>query len=224
MPANGNHEGDWEPPDELGPAGLDQLRAEHLRLSDLNRWGGALIGVGWVHLGFFLICQIVYTTGNRQAIPILALWLGELVSILLTLRWVLGPAWAYRSTLGNLVFKIWVTFLILSFNVASLNHLSGSSVDWFKPIWATLSTFVFMMLTFLFSPWFFAGAVQMYFTGLAMVALPAWNYLIYGASWCLALTTIGTILIARHRPLRFPSRSGSEGGDRSRSESTSIRI
>jgi hypothetical protein len=210
MSANPNHTGDQEPSAGLNPTGLALLRIENRRQVDLNRWGGSLIAVGWIHLGYFLICQIVYTSGNLDALPMLSLWLAELVTILLTMGWILGPGWTRQSTLTNLVFKIWVTFLILSFNVASLNQLSGLSTDWFKPIWATLSTFVFMMLTFLFTPWFFAGAVQMYFTGLLMVVLPAWNYLIYGASWCLALTVTGTILVLRHRPKREPARAGTD--------------
>ena len=56
-----------------------------------------------------------------------------------------------------------------------------------------------MMLAYLYSSWFFAAAVVMYLTGLLMVRLPAWNYLIYGASWCLVLQVIGARLMVLRR-------------------------
>ena len=65
------------------------------------------------------------------------------------------------------------------------------------------------MLTFLFSPWFFLGAAQMYFTGLLMILLPAWTFGLYGLAWCVSLNTIGGVLIYRF------SGAGRKPGDES---------
>jgi len=182
---------------DTGLIGFEPLRTEFLRNTDLPRLGSALMAVGWIHLGCFLVCQIIYTSGNRDSLPILAVWAVELLAVLGTMRWILGVGWRFQSTLMAMIFKIWVTFLILSFNMASLNKFTGFGIEWFKPAWVTLSTFVFMMLTFLFSPWFFLGAAQMYFTGLLMILLPAWTFGLYGLAWCVSLNVIGWTLIYR---------------------------
>ena len=83
----------------------------------------------------------------------------------------LGRGWIRSSTAMNLVAKLWTTFLILSFNVVTLNSLTGFELHWYKPVWATLSTFLFASLAWLFTPWFLVPAVQMWATGLLMVNL-----------------------------------------------------
>ena len=209
QPADWSHTAVVEPSPPQGAIGLEPLRAEFLRKTDLPRLGSALRAVGWIHFGCFLVCQIIYTSGNRDAWPILAVWATELVAVLGAMRWILGVGWRFQSTLMGMIFKIWVTFLILSFNMASLNQFTGFGIEWFKPAWVTLSTFVFMMLTFLFSPWFFLGAAQMYFTGLLMILLPAWTFGLYGLAWCVSLNTIGGVLIYRF------SGAGRKPGDES---------
>ena len=99
----------------------------------------------------------------------------------------------------NLVAKLWISFLIVSFNAVSLNSFTGFELSWYKPVWATLSTFLFATLAWLFTPLFFIPAVQMWLTGLLMISLPTWSYLIYGVSWWLALMGIAARLRQRER-------------------------
>ena len=72
--------------------------------------------------------------------------------------------------------KLWTTFLILSFNLVTLNSFTGFELAWYKPVWATLSTFLFASLAWVFSPWLFVPAVQMWATGLLMVNFPDWCF------------------------------------------------
>ena len=170
-----------------------------LRALALRRpWGQALMAIGWVHLGFFLVCQAVYSMGNRSPVLWLVLWAAEVFALFVTMRTVAGRDWIRESPTLALIARVWITFLILSFNVASLNQLTGWSVDWFKPVWCTLASFGFATMAWLFGSRLLIPAVQMYFTGLLMVRFPSWNYLIHGASWCLALQYVGWDLI-RHR-------------------------
>jgi hypothetical protein len=92
------------------------------------------------------------------------------------------------------VVRVWATYLILAFNAATMNSLMGWSADWFKPSWATLATFGFATMAWLFGLRFLIPAVQMYFTGLLMVQFPHYQYLIFGLSWWLALQAIGLVL------------------------------
>ncbi|MFO0911255.1 MAG: hypothetical protein U0794_23440, partial [Isosphaeraceae bacterium] len=148
-----------------------------------RRWGHALMAIGWVHLAFFIVCQAVYTAGVRTSLPSLILWSSELGTVLLALRLVAGKDWLRASPAIGLIARIWITFLILSFNVATLNTLTGFSVDWFKLVWCTLSSFGFATMAWLFGLRFLFQAFQMYFTGLLMARFPEWNYVIYALSW-----------------------------------------
>ena len=121
-------------------------------------------------------------------IPCSGLWSWR--GFWLVLRAVLGRGWMRSSHAVNLVAKLWISFLIVAFNAVSLNSFTGFELSWYKPVWATLSTFLFATLAWLFTPLFFIPTVQMWLTGLLMVSFPTWSYLIYGVSWWLALMGI----------------------------------
>lgn len=182
-------EHDWQTPF------LEELR----RLGSLRPWGRALMAIGWIHLGFFLVCQAVYTSGERGKWASLLLWSLELATVFMTMKFVAGKGWLYESSIVRLIFRIWVTFLILSFNTATLNTLTGFQIDWFKPVWCTLASFGFATSAWLFGLRFLIPAFQMYFTGLIMVRYPQWNYLIHGISWCVALQFVGWDITRRRQ-------------------------
>jgi hypothetical protein len=176
---------------------IAELRDVGLR----RRWGPAVMAVGWVHLLFFLVCQTVYNTGMRAPWASILLWSTEIGAVLLATRLTAGKGWLQASPSIGLIARVWITFLILSFNVASLNTLTGFGVDWFKPVWCTLASFGFATMAWLFGLRYLIPAFQMYFTGLLMVRFPQWNYLIHGVSWCAALQVIGYDLARRRESL-----------------------
>ena len=142
------------------------------------------MAVAWIHLFTFLACQ---RASRPAALSVtcrhLVLWIVELAAVIVTMRRVAGLGWFWSSPAINVIARLWVTFLILSFNVATLNALTGWESLWFKASWGTLSTFLFAALAWLFTPKFLIPAVQMYFTALLMARFPEWNNLIYGVSW-----------------------------------------
>jgi hypothetical protein len=174
-----------------------ELVADLERVALRDRWGLAMMILGWVHLAVFLTCQFLYTLGDRRNSHFLGLWGLEFFANLWVIRRVAGPGWYCASPLGGILVRIWATFLILSFNVATLNSLTGFSIEWFKAVWATLSTFGFAATAYLVNLWYFVPAVQMYFTGLAMIVCPNWQYLIYGVSWWASFQGIGLVLESR---------------------------
>jgi hypothetical protein len=200
-----------DPPRNGHPHGWRFLLMADLTDQALRRaWGPAVMAVGWVHLAFFLVCQAVYAAGVRAEWPSLVLWGAELAAVLLALRLVAGAGWFKASPAVGLILRVWVTFLILSFNVASLNTLTGWSLDWFKPVWCTLASFGFATMAWLFGLRFLVPAFQMYFTGLLMVRYPDWNYLIHGLSWCAALQYVGWDLHRRGTRLQLLFRQRNE--------------
>lgn len=172
--------------------------AELDRVASDQRWGRLLIVLAAVHLVGASLCQTAFLTVGptvRWLYPML--WLAELGSALLIARTLNGPGWMTASPMSSVLVRVWATYLILCFSLASLNAWSGWSHDWFKPIWCTIGTFGFATMAWLVSLWFLIPAFQLYFTALLMVKFPEWNFLIHGLSFGLALTGIGVVLERR---------------------------
>lgn len=164
-----------------------------------DRWGLALMAVGWVHLAVILVCHLLHISGDHHEIHYVLAWGLELFGVVLVLRLIAGPGWFRSTPLAGLIARVWITFLILSFNLASLNNLTGMDQLWFKPPLSTLSSFGFMTMAYLLGWRYFILAVQMYFTGLLMALNPDQSYLIYALSWWVALQGIGLILERRRQ-------------------------
>ena len=193
--------------DQGRPFGWKFLLLDELRQVALRRpWGSALMAIGWIHLAFFIVCQVAYTEGVRASWVSLLLWGAEIGSIVLAMRLIAGRDWIRDGPAIELIVRVWITFLILSFNIASLNTLTGWSMDWFKPVWCTLASSGFATMAWLFGLRFLVPAFQMYFTGLLMVRFPEWNYLIHGISWWAALQVLGWDLTRRREQLATLSR------------------
>ena len=163
-----------------------------------GRWDLGLMVLGWVHLVFFLVQHALHVMNDPHYWHFLALWVTEIAADLLLMRKICGKGWARCCPMAGLVFRIWVTFLILSFAVVALNASVGlETLIWYKNAWTVLSSFGFMMMAYLISARFFWLAVQMALTGLLIVRAPEDAFLIYGVSWCLALQIIGWTLRIR---------------------------
>jgi hypothetical protein len=180
------------------PTSLPDCRAalveDLVRVAVRDRWGRGLMVVGWIHLGFFLVCQALYARGDRAPSHFIPLWMADLAALLITFRRLAGPGWVRATPLAGVIVRVWATYLILTFNAATMNSLMGWSADWFKPSWTSLATFGFATMAWLLGLRFLIPAVQMYFTGLLMVRFPEYNYLIFGLSWWVALQAIGLSL------------------------------
>ena len=169
---------------------LEELNESPVR----RRLSLALAGVACIHLAIFVLCQAISAPEIRQDMRHPALWLIELIAVLLFLNRSLGRGWYRSTTAMTLVAKLWTTFLIISFNAVTLNALTGFDLYWYRPVWASLSTFFLASLAWLFTPWFLIPAVQMWVTGLLLVHLPDWGFLVYGVSWWIALLGIAVVL------------------------------
>jgi hypothetical protein len=173
------------------------------RVAARDRWGLALLAVGWIHLGFFLVNQLLFWRHDPHDSHFVALWFLEVAAVVGSFRLVAGRGWHRSTPLAGIVVRVWATFLILCFSVATLNSLSGPAADWFKLPWCTLSSFGFATMAWLLSSWFLVFAFQMYFTGLLIALHPGSSYLIHGLSWWLALQAIG-VALERRRARRGP--------------------
>jgi hypothetical protein len=164
-----------------------------------GRWSLALIAVAWIHLTSFLVCHTLQTPSGDGDPRHILVWFTELVLVFVAMRAVAGRGWFWSPPAIHLVGRLWLTFLILSFSLSTLNATIGWETLWFKAAWGTLSSFFFAILAWLYTPWFLILAVQMYFTALLMARFMAWNNLIYGVSWWLALMAIAATVGRRER-------------------------
>ncbi len=186
------------------PSGLAADIADLDRVALRDRWGLALVRLGWVHLAIFSICQFLYGRGDRAESHFLPLWGVDLLgAVLIFRRTIREPI----PSLFTLVVRIWITFLILTFSTATMNSLVGFETDWFKAVWATLSTFGFATMAWIFHLRFLIPAVQMSLTAMLIARYPDFAYGIYGVSWWVALNAVGLTLERR----RVDSMAGIDG-------------
>lgn len=164
-----------------------------------GRWPAAFLAIGWIHLAYFLVLQQIDDNQPHSDLRHPLIWLLELATVLGVLTWAGGVRWFSASPAVGVFARLWGTFLILSFNLSAMNAQTGWSMNWYKPVWANLSAFLFAMLGSFFQPRYFLLAVLMFVTGLAMLHLPEWDYLIYGSSWWICLQIIGIGLLRRKR-------------------------
>jgi hypothetical protein len=205
--------GSTRPAREVRPPGLAGDVAEFRQVTLTDRWAFGLVAIGWVHLGTFLTCHIMFKSGNLSPPPYLALWLLEFLAVFAVLRkMVTGNGKHPAPPLVGLLARVWITFLILGFSVASLNNLTGRPPDWFKPVWGTLSTFGFAMMAWLVNLWFLLPAVQMSLTGVLMARFPADAYLIYGISWWVVLHLLALVLERLRREALARGETGQSAG------------
>lgn len=174
------------------------------RVAARDRWGRAFLCIGVIHCAAFAVCEFLHTSGILHESPYVAIWLLELAAVLMTMQFFAGRYWWRATPLAGILGRVWGTFLLLSFNLTTMNSLTGiEASDWFKPALTNQATFAFAITAYLLSPRYFIPAVQMYFTGLLMIALPRHSYAIHGISWLSILVALGVIL-ERRRSRLFP--------------------
>lgn len=159
-----------------------------------GRWSRAIAAVAWIHLAAFATCHVLHRPGQESDPRHLIIWFLELVAVFVAMRLVVGKGWFWSPPAIHLIGRMWLTFLILSFSLSTLNHVIGWQTLWFKAGWGTLSSFLFATLAWLITPRFLILAVQMYLTALLMARFMDWNNLIYGASWWIALMVIALFI------------------------------
>jgi hypothetical protein len=167
-----------------------------LRIAALrDRWSLGLMAIAWVHLATFLASHAMYRAGDLAPPRFLLIWFVEmLVVVLLIRRMVTNNGRHPAPPLVGLLARVWITFLILGFSLASTNNLMGMPPEWFKPAWGTLSTFGFAMMAWILSLWFLVPAVQMSLTAMMMARWTPHAYLIYAVSWWIALHLVALAL------------------------------
>jgi hypothetical protein len=164
-----------------------------------GRWSRALTAVACIHLLAFVICHSLHSPTRGADPRHILVWFIELVAVFVAMRIFAGKGWFWSPQSIHFVGRLWLTLLILSFSLSTLNATIGWETLWFKAAWGTLSSFFFATLAWLITPRFLFLAVQMYMTALLMARFMHWNNLIYGVSWWLALIEVAWVVRRRER-------------------------
>jgi len=200
--------------DELAtPSQLDQF----VRLARRRHWGLSLLLVGWLHLLAFSLCYyLTVARGYHEAAGYLTIWVGELCGMGLIFRLCGGPPTAdSRPPLARFVIRVWAAYLVLAFNLGTLNTLRGHRLFELFPAMASLASFAFVVLAVTVSRRFFVAVLVMFAAGLLMAAYLLQAYLIFGVAWWLILNGIGLVLLSARRwqPARTPALSAPRVAD-----------
>jgi hypothetical protein len=197
----------WE---ELStPPQIDQLG----QLARRRNWGLSLLLVGWLHLLAFSLCYyLTVARGYHEAAGYLAIWVAELCGVGLIFRLCGGPRTANtRHPLERFVVRVWAAYMVLAFNLGTMNTLLGHRLFELFPAMASLASFAFVVMAVTVSRRFFVGVLVMFAAGLLMAANLLHAYLIFGLAWWLVLNGIGLMLLSAGRcwPARTPPISAS---------------
>jgi hypothetical protein len=176
-----------------------------------GRWSRALMAVAWIHLVAFIICHNLHSPRQDSDPRHIAVWFIELVAVFVAMRIFAGKGWFWSPQAIHFIGRLWLTLLILSFSLSTLNATIGWQTLWFKAAWGTLSSFFFATLAWLITPRFLILAVQMYVTALLMARFMDGNNLIYGFSWWLALMEVAWMV--RRRERQFGHAAGGDSLD-----------
>jgi hypothetical protein len=156
--------------------------------------------LGWEHLAACALSHYLLENARIQSPwPYAALWLGQVVMAVsaVTLARRLTPLG--RSPLQKGVDRVWLVFLLLCWNVAILNVVTGQALFVFLPVLATLSSFAFLVLTSSLSRRFLPAALVMCAVGGLMARFPAYSFLLYGAGWLVVLQALGVVFFRKRR-------------------------
>lgn len=179
------------------------LEIDEAILKGDGRWLCALMAVAWIHLLAFMVCHNLHSPRQDGDPRHILVWFIELVTVFVAMRIFAGKGWFWSPQAIHFIGRLWLTLLILSFSLSTLNATIGWQTLWFKAAWGTLSSFFFATLAWLITPRFLILAVQMYVTALLMARFMEWNNLIYGVSWWLALMLIAWTVRATEREHRY---------------------
>lgn len=190
-------------------------REQLARVARARNWGPALVLAGWLHLGAFLVCYYLTVVEDYHDAPgYLLTWGAELAGGWLIFRLCAGPRRDAqpRHPLHALIRHVWITYLVLAFNLASMNTLRGHAMFELFPATATLASFAFVLMALLVHPRFYAAVLLMFASGLLMAAYQRHAFLISALAWWLVLNATGLSL---WRPrLLGRERRGTSGADR----------
>ncbi len=194
-------------------------RAELAERARRQRWGLALLLVGWLHLAAFGVCEYLTVWLDYQhAAGYVAIWMGELLTLGLIVRLCGGPRPPDQApALQRFIVRVWVSYFLLAFNLGTMNTLRGSAMFELFPAMASLASFAFLVMTFAVNRWFFAAVLVMFSTGLLMAANLLHSYLFFALGWWLILEGVGLRLWLDRGPefgrpacagMRIPSGAG----------------
>ncbi len=182
-----------DPPTAVAPHHLGRIARE-------RRWDVAFMLLGWWHLVAFGACYYLTIAADYHgSIGYLLIWTGELAGAWLIFRSCGGPRGAAQpvGSLEQLVRRVWLAYLVLAFNLGSLNSLRGHRLFEFFPAIASLASFALIVMSVTVDRRFFVAVVVMFASGLLMAANLLHAYLIFALAWWAILNGIGIALFLR---------------------------
>ncbi len=170
------------------------------RIAHERRWGLALVLLGWWHLLAFGGCYYLTIAAEYHGLAgYLLIWIGELAGTWLIFRGCGGRRRADQpvAPLEQFVRRVWLAYLVLAFNLGTLNTLRGHRLFEFFPAMASLASFAMIVMSVTVDRRFFAAVVVMFASGLLMAANLLHAYLIFALAWWAILNGIGTVLLRK---------------------------
>jgi hypothetical protein len=181
----------------------EAARRHLARIAHERRWDVAFVLLGWWHLAAFSVCySLTIAADYHGSAGYLLIWIGELAGTWLIFRACGGRRGPDQPVgpLEQLIRRVWLAYLVLAFNLGSLNTLRGHYLFEFFPAIASLASFALIVMSVTVDRRFFAAVVVMFASGLLMAAFLLHAYLIFALAWWAILIGIGIAQFRRRAP------------------------
>ena len=90
-----------------------------------GRWSRALMAVAWIHLLAFFVCHLLHSPRQDSDPRHILVWFIELVTVFVAMRIFAGKGWFWSPQAIHFIGRLWLTLLILSFSLSTLNAAIG---------------------------------------------------------------------------------------------------
>jgi hypothetical protein len=160
----------------------------------LQNWGVIWMVHGLSNSFGFLTTNLFMWRGYSSPWPYAALWTGVLLFNIPSIFFLKSRTAGARTFIENMIWLIWLTFIVTVILMGLANHLSGFKVFTLGPVIGILSAFAFSMMGGLMGKKWFLVAGLFALASLAMSLFPDWQFVILGSVWGSCQFTAGLLM------------------------------
>ncbi|MGE3805197.1 MAG: hypothetical protein AB7K24_11035 [Gemmataceae bacterium] len=151
---------------------------------------------GWLNLAACLASHYLLAAEISQPPyhwALAGVWLAQIIVALVSAKLITGEPQIEDSPLQRYVRSLWIIFLLMACDVAILTLVLQQPIQLCLPFLATISSFVLLVASFLFTRRFVVAALLLFASGSLMASYPEVGFLIYGGAWLLVTQAIAFV-------------------------------
>lgn len=150
----------------------------------------------WIVMGIQIlitncITQFLLWGGENRSLVYISLWGLHVLLMPPIIFFIHRRGGGQRTATETFIWWIWTTFILAATSVGLFNQASGLPLFFDAPLLGLLAAFAFSMMAMVTHRYFLIHSMVFLAVMIAMSVFPQVQFLIYGASWCVILVTLG---------------------------------